>query len=278
MGLDFSTHKLVAVAGDPLILGRDARMANALYLATSKDLLLGLASAKHPEHLEPLLTCVVQDKAGRTLGEGQPGLLMADDVMTTYRAMAKGEKLILMGSTERSVTEDILPRTIREMPGVIYFRVVTPNDPKFILLAKAGNSQVVNRLLTAIEKTSRGQLGIKNLMALERLPLTTRGTLNTDTISFTRNRRAVNTFQPPITQGEKRLATIWREELQVERVGRFDNFFDLGGHSLLPLLVCRRVEKETGIYPDLSLFLSGNLMQIASVAGYPETKVQEAKP
>jgi phosphopantetheine binding protein len=38
---------------------------------------------------------------------------------------------------------------------------------------------------------------------------------------------------PPRTDTERALAAIWRELLKVERVAATDNFFWLGGHSLL---------------------------------------------
>ncbi|HEX2077188.1 MAG TPA: amino acid adenylation domain-containing protein, partial [Longimicrobium sp.] len=40
-------------------------------------------------------------------------------------------------------------------------------------------------------------------------------------------------FVPAATSREARVAEVWREVLWVERVGAHDNFFDLGGHSLL---------------------------------------------
>ena len=40
-------------------------------------------------------------------------------------------------------------------------------------------------------------------------------------------------FVTPRTLIEETLAEIWSEVLKVERVGIHDNFFDLGGHSLL---------------------------------------------
>jgi nonribosomal peptide synthetase len=46
------------------------------------------------------------------------------------------------------------------------------------------------------------------------------------------------------------LAGIWQELLGVERVGRHDNFFDLGGHSLLVMSMHERLRKR-GI--DLSI-------------------------
>jgi amino acid adenylation domain-containing protein len=68
-------------------------------------------------------------------------------------------------------------------------------------------------------------------VALDRLPLTPGGKLD---------RRALPEPAPeerrstrPRTDGEAALAAVWAEVLGVERVGREDGFFDLGGNSLL---------------------------------------------
>jgi len=42
---------------------------------------------------------------------------------------------------------------------------------------------------------------------------------------------------------EQALAEIWAEVLGVERVGRWDNFFMLGGHSLLGVQMISRVRR-----------------------------------
>jgi len=45
------------------------------------------------------------------------------------------------------------------------------------------------------------------------------------------------TYVAPRTELEQTIATIWQEVLQVAKVGLYDNFFDLGGHSLLMIQV-----------------------------------------
>ncbi len=46
-----------------------------------------------------------------------------------------------------------------------------------------------------------------------------------------------------LSETEKKLAAIWREVIGLQEVGREDNFFDLGGHSVLLIQVITRVRK-----------------------------------
>jgi amino acid adenylation domain-containing protein len=82
---------------------------------------------------------------------------------------------------------------------------------------------------------------------LERLPLTPNGKVD---------RRALARLEPRATPGshglapetalERRIASVWREVLGVERIGVGDNFFDLGGHSLLLVRLHARLQEELG--------------------------------
>lgn len=48
----------------------------------------------------------------------------------------------------------------------------------------------------------------------------------------------------PITPLQRRLATMWSEVLGVGRIGLQDNFFDMGGHSLLAVQAITRIQTE----------------------------------
>ena len=50
-----------------------------------------------------------------------------------------------------------------------------------------------------------------------------------------------------LSETESRLAAIWRDLLATASVSRRDNFFDIGGHSLLAVLLIVRVKEELGI-------------------------------
>jgi amino acid adenylation domain-containing protein len=69
---------------------------------------------------------------------------------------------------------------------------------------------------------------------LEAMPLTENGKLDRRALPVPgKQAYATRGYEPPIDETETRMAGIWADLLKLERVGRHDNFFDLGGHSLL---------------------------------------------
>ncbi|HLU89146.1 MAG TPA: amino acid adenylation domain-containing protein, partial [Cyclobacteriaceae bacterium] len=54
------------------------------------------------------------------------------------------------------------------------------------------------------------------------------------------------------TPGEKLIAGIWKEALGIKNLGLTDNFFEIGGHSLIAIQVMTRLENESGIKLPLS--------------------------
>ncbi|HZQ48504.1 MAG TPA: phosphopantetheine-binding protein, partial [Verrucomicrobiae bacterium] len=58
-------------------------------------------------------------------------------------------------------------------------------------------------------------------------------------------------FAPPQTPAEIAVAKIWCEILGVQQVGLHDNFFDLGGHSLMATQLISRLETFHGVQPRL---------------------------
>ncbi|TPG39736.1 amino acid adenylation domain-containing protein [Sphingomonas koreensis] len=102
-------------------------------------------------------------------------------------------------------------------------------------------------------------------VAMEALPLTPNGKV--DRKALPEAGAAVSRdFEPPASYDEERLAAIWRPVLKVERVSRNDDFFDLGGHSLLIARLLRRIEAEYGIrVPMAALFRAPRLADMAAL-------------
>jgi natural product biosynthesis luciferase-like monooxygenase protein len=72
-------------------------------------------------------------------------------------------------------------------------------------------------------------------VVLEALPLTANGKLDRKALaaSAAQQARPGAAYVAPGSQIERTIADIWSRALKLERVGVEDNFFDLGGHSLL---------------------------------------------
>ena len=77
---------------------------------------------------------------------------------------------------------------------------------------------------------------------LDALPLTPNGKVDRTRPAGSRatRRRGRRPRRSPRNELERRLAAIWREVLGLAAVGVDDNFFDLGGHSLLLVQVAGR--------------------------------------
>jgi len=98
---------------------------------------------------------------------------------------------------------------------------------------------------------------------LDAMPLREDGSIRLEGLPspFARARR--DRHVEPRTPSEQLLARTWREALKLPSVGLRDNFFDLGGHSLLCFQVLAEVERATGKRLSPRLFLLNTLEQVA---------------
>lgn len=77
---------------------------------------------------------------------------------------------------------------------------------------------------------------------LEEMPLTSSGKTDRKKLPVPSITELKREYKEPVTETEIRLSTIWEELLKVKKVGRTDDFFDLGGDSLLAITMLERIE------------------------------------
>jgi acyl carrier protein len=112
-------------------------------------------------------------------------------------------------------------------------------------------------------------------VALEELPLTPNGKVDRRALPAPAyDGESHEAFVAPRTPVEEGLARIWSEILDVERLSIEDNFFDLGGHSLVAAQLISRARNTFSV--DLPLRC---LFETPTVAGLAETiyKMQTAQ-
>jgi acyl carrier protein len=80
-------------------------------------------------------------------------------------------------------------------------------------------------------------------LILETLPLTTSGKVDRQTLlALAKSRpQSEEARVAPRTAIEKTLADIWAQVMNLEKIGIYDNFFDLGGHSLVATQIIYRI-------------------------------------
>jgi len=102
---------------------------------------------------------------------------------------------------------------------------------------------------------------------LKALPLTPNGKVNRKALNAPENERPEleAAYVAPRDNLEKSIAKIWQELLHVEKVGLRDNFFDLGGNSLLVVQTQARLRGSFGIeLPVVKLFQHPTIHSLAS--------------
>lgn len=106
-----------------------------------------------------------------------------------------------------------------------------------------------------------------HVMCLEHFPLTTNGKLDRRALPLPQATSASGAYQAPATPTEQGLADVWQAVLGVARVGVEDNFFALGGDSILSIQVVSRA-RQVGIhFTAKDLFQHQTVRTLAAAAG-----------
>jgi amino acid adenylation domain-containing protein/non-ribosomal peptide synthase protein (TIGR01720 family) len=110
---------------------------------------------------------------------------------------------------------------------------------------------------------------------LDALPLTGNGKLDRNALPAPEEGSlAIQHYEAPATDTERAVAAIWQRALSVERVGRHDNFFEAGGHSLLAVRVLTDVQAHFGI--ELSVRDVFEKTMVSALADEIDARLQEA--
>jgi len=103
-------------------------------------------------------------------------------------------------------------------------------------------------------------------MILDALPLSPNGKLDRNALPAPDSEKSLRETSrvAPRTPLEEELASIWRQILNIEQVGVYDDFFEIGGHSLLVTQVIARVRDTCHV--DLPLQVMFKTPTIAALA------------
>ncbi|WP_221361227.1 non-ribosomal peptide synthetase [Streptomyces beigongshangae] len=119
-------------------------------------------------------------------------------------------------------------------------------------------------LRTHLEGVLPGYLVPTGYVVLDRMPLTAHGKV--DRRALPPPRAPERGHVPPRTPAERTLSRVWAEVLGVGRVGVEDNFFDLGGDSILSIQVVARARAAGLRLTSKDIFLRQTVARLAAAA------------
>jgi tyrocidine synthetase-3 len=144
-------------------------------------------------------------------------------------------------------------------PELIQASVLTSED-------KDGHTILIAYIVSSVPEKAASLYGFlsgilpmymipSRFVQLEKMPLTTNGKLDRKalknmegSIDFSEN------YVEPRNEIERTLVEIWNEALEKDKIGVKDNFFALGGHSLIAIRLIGKYHKELGVKIELKEF------------------------
>jgi amino acid adenylation domain-containing protein len=146
--------------------------------------------------------------------------------------------------------------------AVAMVRDVGDNDRRLALYiaAPGANASLIGEVREALQSKLPPQMLPQYIDVLDALPQTVNGKIDRQALPMPAALSTVAAVDKPSAEPraglETMFAQIWRELLRVERVYRDDNFFDLGGDSLLGVHLFRRIHAMTGVNLPLTTLLT----------------------
>ncbi|HAC81796.1 MAG TPA: non-ribosomal peptide synthetase, partial [Deltaproteobacteria bacterium] len=163
---------------------------------------------------------------------------------------------------------------MRELPGVEEAVATLREDgeAKRLVGYVVGTADAED-VRTGLGRELPGYMIPNAVVSLEALPLTGNGKVDRRSLPAPEQQR--ETYAVPENEVETALSEIWSEVLGVEQVSRFDDFFALGGDSILSIQVVSRAQRRGIFLTPRDVFDAENLQALALLAR--DTPVVEAE-
>ncbi|HEU4884412.1 MAG TPA: amino acid adenylation domain-containing protein [Longimicrobium sp.] len=158
--------------------------------------------------------------------------------------------------------------------AVVLVREDAPGDRRLVAYVVGDETAGADVLRAHVGQTLPEYMVPAAYVRLEQFPLSPNGKLDRPALPAPEgDAYASREYEAPVGETEQALAEIWAEVLGIDRVGRRDNFFQLGGHSLLVVRVIARM-RQRGLHAEVrALFTAPSLAALAADVGGESTEM-----
>ncbi|MCA0456388.1 MAG: amino acid adenylation domain-containing protein [Chloroflexi bacterium] len=183
--------------------------------------------------------------------------------------------------------ETLLDHHLAVQKAVVIAREDVPGDKQLVayLILNNGQQAEAADFRNHLRETLPEYMIPSAFVTLDAFPLTPNRKVDRKALPIpeVQKRAEVETELLPTKPMEVTIANIWRDILKVDSISIYDNFFDLGGHSLQVMQVVTRLESETGIKINPVTMRMQTLSQLAfavenEVANPTPVQAEPARP
>jgi len=243
------------------------------------ELYIGGAQLARGYHRRPALTAekFTPDPFSATLGarlyrSGDLARFWPDGVIEFLGRIDQQIKLhgsrIELGEIEAALMQHPAVRDV-----VVVSRADTLGNQRLVAYAVSPSAQppMTTDLFSFLRHTLPGYMVPSTFVFLEALPLTPSGKVDRTALPNPGKDRPVTdtVFVSPRTPIEEVLAEVWRHVLGIEKISVYDDFFALGGDSLLGLQIASKIRTAFAIQ-----FPMPRLFEVPTIAGLSLTILQ----
>jgi acyl carrier protein len=148
---------------------------------------------------------------------------------------------IELGEIEAALDTNPTVRT-----SAVVLREDEPGDQRLVAyVVPNGLGDIDADLRSHLRETLPEYMVPGHIVTLDRMPLTPNGKIDRGGLPAPSSDKSATVFVEPETGLERTIAECWQAVLKVERVGLDENFFDIGGHSLLIVQLHRELNQAT---------------------------------
>jgi amino acid adenylation domain-containing protein len=170
---------------------------------------------------------------------------------------------------------------LAESDGVQEARVVMREDTRGDkrLVAYVVGQAEIEQLRADLKRSLPGYMVPAAFVRLERLPLTPNGKLDRKALPPAKYSDHTPHLESPADTTELQVLLIWEELLGLSPIGVTQDFFDVGGHSLLAMQLVAEIKSRLKCdLPLASLFAGATIRQMASGIGKRRTNIGSSGP
>jgi amino acid adenylation domain-containing protein len=182
--------------------------------------------------------------------------------------------------------ESILAKHEAVQQAVVAAREDSPGDKRLVayIVPKPGQRLNITEARACLKQTLPDYMLPSALVELDSLPLTPNGKVDRKALPKPEFQPAASAaIVPARNEAEEKILQVWKAILKTDAIGVTDNFFDLGGHSLMAVRLLEEIKKVTGVEIPLTALFQGATVEhlsgvVRGTTAVPQTVVQQIQP